>query len=90
MEIIEFQVIFLTWEIIDWYINGAPDFNNSTGINGQFLLNSGQTGVPEPQGFVLGLVGGAALALRNRRRYYSDVAGKLGFDRNGRCFGTKK
>jgi hypothetical protein len=45
--------------------------------------------VPEPSTGALGIAGGAALALRNRRRYYSQLGDKLQFDKKGKFVGMR-
>jgi hypothetical protein len=70
------------------YINGDaqggyPDYPNALAEGIGFWM------VPEPSTGALGIVGGAALALRNRRRYYSDLRDKLQFNKKGKFVGMR-
>jgi len=70
----------ITWKTVN------PQKNIALANYSDFTVSSGP--VPEPSGAVLGILGGAALALSNRRRYYSAVSDRLAF-KKGKCLGTK-
>lgn len=65
-----------------------PNGNLTWVNNSSFTVSSAP--VPEPSGAALLLSGGAALALRNRRRYYSAFGDKLTFDKKGKCKGINR